>query len=86
MYVSPGAGGFPAVNPGRFIGTSAAAPHVAGVVASVWGAYPNLTADEVRSYLYRSADPVVDDNGCGHGLANATAMVRMIQTDKESGK
>jgi subtilisin family serine protease len=80
-----GAGGFPAVNPGRFPGTSAAAPHIAGVVASVWGAYPNLTADEVREYLYRSADPVEDVNGCGHGLANATAMVRKIQAEKKAG-
>jgi subtilisin family serine protease len=80
-----GAGGFPAVNPGRFTGTSAAAPHIAGVVASVWGAYPGLTPDQVKDYLYRSADPDGDPNGCGHGLANATAMVRMIQADERGG-
>lgn len=80
-----GAGGFPAVNPGHLIGTSAAAPHIAGIVASVWGAYPDLTPDQIREYLYRSADPADDANGCGHGLANATAMVRMIQVDEKDG-
>jgi hypothetical protein len=80
-----GAGGFPAVNPGHFIGTSAAAPHIAGIVASVWGAYPDLTADHVRNYLYESADPAGDANSCGHGRGNATAMVRMIQADKNAG-
>jgi hypothetical protein len=80
-----GAGGFPAVNPGHFIGTSAAAPHIAGIVASVWGAYPDLTADQVREYLYRSADPADDANGCGHGRGNATAMMRMIESDMIAG-
>lgn len=80
-----GAGGFPAVNPGHFIGTSAAAPHIAGIVASVQGAYPDLTADQVRGYLYRSADAADDANGCGYGRANATAMVGMIKADKNAG-
>ena len=81
-----GAGGYPAVNPGHFIGTSAAAPHVAGVVASVWGAYPNLTPEQLRYYLYKSADPADDINGCGHGRANATAMVKMIEADRKAGR
>lgn len=37
--------------PDRFFGTSAAAPHIAGAAALVWGAYPSATADEIRQYL-----------------------------------
>jgi subtilisin family serine protease len=74
-----GAGGFPAVMPGRFTGTSAAAPHIAGIAASVWGAYPDLKASQIRDLLYASADPIADANACGHGRANETAMVEMIQ-------
>ncbi len=80
-----GAGGYPPINSGHFIGTSAAAPHIAGVVASVWGAYPDLTPDQVRYFLYQSADPADDINGCGHGRANATAMARMIEAERKAG-
>lgn len=37
--------------PDRFFGTSAAAPHIAGAAALVWGAYPLSTSTEIRAYL-----------------------------------
>ncbi|MBL7198553.1 MAG: S8 family serine peptidase [Anaerolineae bacterium] len=40
---------------GRFGGTSAAAPHVAGAAALVWGAYPDLTRQQVWDYLTSNA-------------------------------
>ncbi len=74
-----GAGGFRTT----FVGTSAASPHIAGVCALVWSARPGISADEVRSSLYRSAtdlgafgwDPVF-----GYGRADALTMYSIITT------
>lgn len=68
-----GAGGFEKI----FIGTSASAPHVAGVIAQVWSVLPNRSASEIRTALLSSAvdlgspgrDPVY-----GYGLADAVQM------------
>jgi subtilisin family serine protease len=46
-----GAGGFPSSNPGFFVGTSASAPHVAGVVALLLDKNPNLSPAEVANIL-----------------------------------
>jgi len=59
------------------MGTSMAAPHVAGVVALMLEANPSLTPDEVRDVLVRTATPLpacpaID---CGAGLVNALAAV-----------
>jgi subtilisin family serine protease len=43
---------------GRFGGTSAAAPIVAGIAALVWAAYPQLTAAQVRQALECTATKV----------------------------
>lgn len=72
-----GAGGFGT----RFFGTSAAAPAVAGAIATVWGIKRDMTPAEVREALYESAvdlgepgwDPVY-----GHGRADASAMLRAL--------
>ncbi len=65
----------------RFYGTSAAAPHIAGLGALLWSANPSLTAAEVRSLLTSSAvdlgepgyDPVF-----GHGRADVLAAYRQL--------
>ena len=65
-----GAGSFPV----PFPGTSAAAPHVAGVIAQLLSSFPDLTQDELINALYENAfdlgepgwDPVY-----GYGLVDA---------------
>ena len=77
-----GAGGFE--NP--FCGTSAAAPHIAAVVAQIWGAHPTLTSAQVRSALYTSAvdlGTAGKDTTFGYGRADALAMANL--TAGESG-
>ncbi|MCD4748592.1 MAG: S8 family serine peptidase [Thermoanaerobaculales bacterium] len=60
----------PRTQTGGFGGTSAACPHIAGAAALVWGANPQYSAAQVRSYLESN---VVDmgsggkDNDYGHG-------------------
>ncbi|MCD6376403.1 MAG: S8 family serine peptidase [Caldisericaceae bacterium] len=63
----------------HFGGTSAACPHVSGVAALVLAADSNLTADQVKDILQRSADKIdlyaFDENGwnehVGYGRVNA---------------
>lgn len=43
---------------GNYNGTSAAAPHVAGVAALVWSVNPHLTPQEVRGIILDSVDPI----------------------------
>ena len=53
-----------------FGGTSAAAPHVAGAAALVLGAYPDMSAPEIRSYLLdhaRDLGASGADNAYGYG-------------------
>lgn len=62
-------GGYDLVN-----GTSPAAPHVAGLAALVWSAYPNLTRDELRLHLRYTADDLGTagfDTSYGYGRINA---------------
>jgi len=75
---------------GYFHGTSASAPVVAGVVALMLSANPNLTPDQVRSILLSTADKIDKDvakyniNGFSHtyayGKVNASAAVAKALT------
>jgi serine protease AprX len=60
------------------IGTSMSAPHVAGVVALMLEANPNLTPAQVRTLLASSATPMPSCPVayCGAGYVNALAAVR----------
>ena len=62
-------GGFSSC-PSAFAGTSASSPEVAGAAALVKQAYPNLTADQLKTYLMRAARDLGDagvDNVYGAG-------------------
>jgi Subtilase family len=64
-----------------FFGTSAAAPSVAGVVADMLQANPNLTFARVKQILQQTALPFGDQNIAGAGLVNAAAAVQLaLQT------
>jgi subtilisin family serine protease len=55
---------------GNFAGTSAAAPHVSGAAALVWGRNPQFTRDQVVNFLLgraRDMGPQGPDNDFGHG-------------------
>jgi serine protease AprX len=59
----------------RMSGTSAAAPVVTGVVAQLLQAKPNLTPDQVKWLLLKTARPL-GGAGTGAGYPDATAAVR----------
>jgi len=64
-----------------FYGTSAAAPHIAAIVAQVWGANKTLTPAQLRSALYNSAvdlGTAGKDTTFGYGRANASKMVDLL--------
>ncbi len=62
-----------------FDGTSMASPHVAGVVALVRAANPQLSPQQVRELLRETATPLTEpnpNNEYGSGLVNAEAAVQ----------
>ncbi|HBB94421.1 MAG TPA: hypothetical protein DC054_03445 [Blastocatellia bacterium] len=58
-------------------GTSMAAPHLAGVVATILEANPSLVADDLKTIIERTATPLApyDQFEAGAGMANVHAAV-----------
>ncbi len=83
-----GAGGFPSSNPGSFAGTSAAAPHIAGVVALMLDKNPNLSPAEVANIL---GDTAIDlgqpgfDDIFGFGRVDAFEAVDSVVPNDDGG-
>jgi subtilisin family serine protease len=73
-------------------GTSMAAPYVAGVAALVWGVYPEMTRDELRTWLRGHSDDLGEpgfDYVYGYGRINARKAVsipNVAVTGVSSGK
>jgi serine protease AprX len=60
-------------------GTSFACPNLAGLVAGFWQANPQLSAQQVISYLTRSASQAAaPDNFLGFGIPNFTAAQALV--------
>jgi len=59
----------------RDIGTSFAAPHVAGVVGLMLSQNPSLSPQQVAAILKRTAQPLGDRQEFGHGMVDAAAAV-----------
>ena len=75
-----GAGGFPSL----FFGTSASAPHIAGIAALLLETVPGASPSEIRDIIMQSA---IDLGAAGHdltygaGLADAVAAADLVSSD-----
>jgi serine protease len=73
---------------GTMSGTSMATPHVSGVAALVWGAAPQLTAQELRTVLQATAEDIDvagRDAKTGFGLVDAHAAWAAVTGGSGSG-
>ncbi|HOV68672.1 MAG TPA: PKD domain-containing protein, partial [Methanoregulaceae archaeon] len=85
-----GAGGWGFYDAGRrrFFGTSASAPHVAGLAALAWSGRPTATAQEVKDALFATAQdrgPGGFDDGWGHGWPDGTGLARALGIERLRG-
>lgn len=63
-------------SPGKFPGTSAACPHVAGLAALMKGQTPNANANDVRRMLMSALRrPGSTDTGYGQGITDASVLL-----------
>ena len=72
---------FPGGSYGYMSGTSMAGPHIAGVVALMRQAAPNLDVTTIKEVLMATAidlGTVGEDNNYGHGMVDAYAAVAMV--------
>ncbi len=75
-----GSGGFPK----KFAGTSAAAPHIAALIALEWSLFPTLPADDIRKILFSSTLELGApgwDPAFGYGLPDALKMYNQLKAD-----
>lgn len=75
-----GVGKFPV----SFPGTSAAAPHVAGVIAQLWGNFPDVPRDDIKKAIYNSAVDLGSsgwDETYGYGLIDAVRAFQYLSED-----
>jgi len=75
-----GNGGFPQI----FFGTSAAAPHIAGITALLKSANPSATRNQIENALLNGAVDLGTpgtDNTFGVGRANAEDSLQLILND-----
>ena len=75
----------PVMSHGAYVGTSQAAPHVAGAAALLLSIQPNLTRSQIRQYLIGSAlDLGVEgkDQGHGWGLLQVHEAVKLLMLDR----
>ena len=67
-------------------GSSVAAPHVAGVLALLAGAYPAASVDELEAALVRGAQALGaagPDTGYGYGVVHALAAFKALRETRE---
>lgn len=62
----------------KLSGTSAAVPHVVGVAAQIWSAKNDLTQEQLKALLYKSATPLGDVKLYGWGMVNAIQSLENI--------
>jgi uncharacterized delta-60 repeat protein len=63
-----------------FEGTSAAAPHVAGIAALIWSYRPTLTAARVREILIGSVERAGWDKAIGYGIPMADRALAIVDS------
>ncbi|MDI1495955.1 MAG: peptidase S8/S53 [Cenarchaeum symbiont of Oopsacas minuta] len=70
--------GVSTISGGSFFGTSAAAPHIAGMAALLLDANPSATPDEIQRSIEDSA--ISGPNGCGVGIMSLSDAVDLLPT------
>lgn len=84
LVAAPGVGILSTTAPGqyeRYDGTSVAAPHVTGLAALLWSAYPDATLGQVRDAILGSAVPVA---GTQHGRIDARQALALLDAAPRS--
>ena len=70
---------------GGFWGTSGASPHVAGLAATVWEAYPGYTLAQLRDFVQNYALYKGHGGACGVGQGGGTACSAPDAAPQEAG-
>ena len=76
-----GAGGFKS----PFTGTSAAAPHITGLIALEWSLFPGISTELIKKALFETAQDLGSpgwDNQFGNGLPDAVKMYEYLKANQ----
>jgi serine protease AprX len=80
---SPAITGNPSGNITNNSGTSFSSPIIAGFIASVWSAYPKLTAWELIEIIKNSGDQALKpDNKLGYGIPHFDRIEKLVEKKK----